>query len=92
MDTGEADIVHWDAILYPDIPVGRPDVVRDYLDHGGMFGWGGVPQNEGQLLTLVLHIGMNFDIEKIGMIIENDSFGKFARDFFDTLWGRAEVV
>lgn len=30
--------------------------------------------------------------EKIGMIIENESFGKFMGEFFDSLWEKAEEV
>ncbi|OGM62897.1 hypothetical protein A2961_03420 [Candidatus Woesebacteria bacterium RIFCSPLOWO2_01_FULL_39_21] len=53
MDTGAVDVVHYDAYKYSIAPlIGKHDVLRGYLQRGGLIAWGGIPQNSENLSSL----------------------------------------
>ena len=59
MATGAVDVVHWDALKYPDVLRGQPDALEKYLSNGGMLAWGGVPQKMDIMLDLAGELGFD---------------------------------
>lgn len=59
MRSGKFDVIHFDAWLYDLSPVmGDPELLRAYLESGGMLAIGGIPQNLKNLPVLAHRLGV----------------------------------